>query len=348
MRKFTISLLLAAVALPAMASAQEEGGRQWRQQEDSDKSGNRPSGEERQRQNEQRQQAQAERQTQNQQAQSERQAQMQQMQAQRQQQGQQQAQQQNDRQAQYQQMQAARQAQLQQQQQQQGDRQAQYQQMQAARQAQLEQRQQQQQARRQARADQQDGERTRAFGGRGSREADGSARDEQMQQYRAEMEQRRAQAGGQQYPGAGGAPVGREGRYRGVPDINPNTVGRPTPENREARYANRDRNPYSGNQWTSAWRNNNRYDWRHYRDQHRSTFRIGFYYDPFGYSYNRFGIGSYMYPGYYQSNYWINDPWQYRLPPAYGPYRWVRYHNDALMIDTWTGEVVDVIYGFFW
>ena len=55
-----------------------------------------------------------------------------------------------------------------------------------------------------------------------------------------------------------------------------------------------------------------------------------------------------MYPSYYRSNYWISDPWQYRLPPAYGPYRWVRYHNDALLIDTWNGEVVDVIYGFFW
>ena len=41
-------------------------------------------------------------------------------------------------------------------------------------------------------------------------------------------------------------------------------------------------------------------------------------------------------------------PWQYRLPPAYGPYRWVRYHNDAVLIDTYTGEVEDVIYGFFW
>ena len=104
----------------------------------------------------------------------------------------------------------------------------------------------------------------------------------------------------------------------------------------------------SGHRWVRTWRDDRRYDWRHYRDRNRSTFRLGFYYDPFGYSYRRYGIGSYLYPSYYQSNYWLNDPWQYRLPPAYGPYRWVRYYNDALLIDTWSGEVVDVIHGFFW
>lgn len=369
MRKFTIALLLAATAIPAMATAQEEGGRQSRQQEDSDKSDKR-SGEDRQRQNDQRQQQNEQRQAQNeqrqaqneqrQQAQAERQAQTQQMQAARQQQQQQfqqqqvqqqQGEQQNDRRAQFEQMRAARQQQAQQQSQQQSqqqnDRRAQFEQAQAARQA-------QQQAQRQARSDQQDGDGERAFGGRGSREADGRSRDEQMQQYRAEMEQRRAGLGGQPNGVPGGALVGRDGRdgrYRGNPNINPNTVGRPAPENLEARFAHRDdrdRNQWSGNQWTNNWRHDNRYDWQRYRNQHHSIFRIGFYFDPFGYSYNRFGIGSYMYPGYYQSNYWINDPWQYRLPSAYGPYRWVRYHNDALMIDTWSGEVVDVIYGFFW
>ena len=96
-----------------------------------------------------------------------------------------------------------------------------------------------------------------------------------------------------------------------------------------------------GRGWNQRWRNDSRYDWRRYRDRNRSAFRVGIYYDPFGWDYRRFGIGSYLWPNYYSSNYWINDPWQYRLPPAYGPYRWVRYHNDALLIDTFSGEVVD-------
>ena len=50
----------------------------------------------------------------------------------------------------------------------------------------------------------------------------------------------------------------------------------------------------------------------------------------------------------YGNRYWINDPWQYRLPEAYGPYRWVRYYDDALLVDIYSGEVVDVMYDFFW
>ncbi len=301
MRKFTIALLLATSAIPAMAAAQDEGGRQQSDQSDNNKQ--RPAREERAarperaQQSEQRQQIQIERQAQRQEQQGERQAQIQQMQA-------------------------VRQAQVQQIQQQQA---------------------QQQIERRQVQVERNDGNNGRVFGGRNRGEQDGQARDEQMQQYRQQMEQRRAQAGGQ-LPTPRGV-FDRNGRNR--PVINPSLVGQPAPENRDARLAHRDRR--DGYQWSSNnWRNDNRYDWRRYRDHHRSIFRIGFYFDPFGYSYSRFGIGSYMYPSYYQSNYWINDPWQYRLPQAYGPYHWVRYHNDALLIDTWTGEVVDVIYGFFW
>ena len=51
---------------------------------------------------------------------------------------------------------------------------------------------------------------------------------------------------------------------------------------------------------------------------------------------------------FFGSRYWISDPWRYRLPPVYGPYRWVRYYDDALLVDIYSGEVVDVIYDFFW
>ena len=51
---------------------------------------------------------------------------------------------------------------------------------------------------------------------------------------------------------------------------------------------------------------------------------------------------------YYSSRFWIDDPWQYRLPVVYGPYRWIRYYDDALLVDLRTGRVVDVIRNFFW
>lgn len=100
--------------------------------------------------------------------------------------------------------------------------------------------------------------------------------------------------------------------------------------------------------WRNDWRRDRRYDWRSYRSRHNSLFRIGFYYDPFGYNYRRFGYGHQLYPAYYGSRYWLSDPFMYRLPPAWGPYRWVRYWDDALLVDTRSGMVVDVIYDFFW
>lgn len=100
--------------------------------------------------------------------------------------------------------------------------------------------------------------------------------------------------------------------------------------------------------WSSDWRRDHRYDWRNHRHHHRSLFRLGRYYDPYGWGYRRFSIGYSLWPSYYGSSFWLNDPWQYRLPPAYGPYRWVRYYNDALLINIYTGQVVDVIYSFFW
>ena len=101
-------------------------------------------------------------------------------------------------------------------------------------------------------------------------------------------------------------------------------------------------------QWSSNWRHNSKYDWQNHRRHHRSIFHLGFYYDPFGWNYNAFEIGWRMWPSYYSSRYWINDPWYYRLPYAPPGTRWVRYYDDAILVDTWSGQVVDVIYNFFW
>jgi Ni/Co efflux regulator RcnB len=100
--------------------------------------------------------------------------------------------------------------------------------------------------------------------------------------------------------------------------------------------------------WNGNWRHDNRYDWRRYRDHNRWRFHFGFYNDPFGWGYQPFSIGWRLWPNYYSRNYWINDPWQYRLPYPPPGTQWVRYYNDALLVDMYTGQVVDVIYSFFW
>ncbi|MEO1170295.1 MAG: RcnB family protein [Pseudomonadota bacterium] len=76
---------------------------------------------------------------------------------------------------------------------------------------------------------------------------------------------------------------------------------------------------------------------------------MGRYYAPHrGYRYRRFNVGLYIGAAFFGSRYWLDDPWRYRLPAAYGPYRWVRYFDDVLLIDTRDGYVVDVIHDFFW
>ena len=100
--------------------------------------------------------------------------------------------------------------------------------------------------------------------------------------------------------------------------------------------------------WDSNWRRDRRYDWNRHRHRHRSLFHLGFYYDPFGWSYRPYSIGWRMWPSYYSSRYWLHDPWRYRLPYAPAGYRWIRYWDDAVLVDTFTGEVVDVIHNFFW
>lgn len=100
----------------------------------------------------------------------------------------------------------------------------------------------------------------------------------------------------------------------------------------------------------NGWRNDRRYDWRDWRNSHRSIFRLPSYRAPYGWnrSYSRFSIGIYLDSILFGSDYWIDDPWTYRLPPVYGTLRWVRYYDDAVLIDIRDGYVVDVIYDFFW
>lgn len=102
--------------------------------------------------------------------------------------------------------------------------------------------------------------------------------------------------------------------------------------------------------WDNGWRQDRRYDWRAYRDRYGDRYRVGRYYAPRGwtYGYRSFSVGIFLDSLLYRNDYWINDPFSYRLPPAYGTLRWVRYYDDALLVDVRDGYVVDVIRDFFW
>jgi Ni/Co efflux regulator RcnB len=99
--------------------------------------------------------------------------------------------------------------------------------------------------------------------------------------------------------------------------------------------------------WNTDWRNNRHYDWHNYRNHHRSQFHLGFYIDPFSWGYQPFSIGYRMWPAYYGNQYWI-DPAMYGLPYPPPGAAWVRYYNDVMLIDLYSGTVLDAIPGFFW
>jgi len=134
-----------------------------------------------------------------------------------------------------------------------------------------------------------------------------------------------------------------------------NTNGRHDDRDGDRRWNNNghrdgDRRWNNGGNWSNNWRRDNRYDWRQYRNYNRDLYRLPRYYAPYGwnYGYRRFSIGVTLNSFLFSQNYWIDDPLYYRLPPAYGPYRWVRYYDDALLVNIYTGDVVDVVYDIFW
>lgn len=131
--------------------------------------------------------------------------------------------------------------------------------------------------------------------------------------------------------------------------------GPPPPAFREGDRPGADRPDWQrGRGWQGSgrpdWRADRRNDWRGYRDQHREIFRAPRYVPPRGggYGYRRLGAGFRLQPFFFAQDYWIGDPAFYDLPPATGPYRWVRYYNDVLLVDLRSGVIVDAIPDFFW
>ncbi|MGZ8363889.1 MAG: RcnB family protein, partial [Caulobacteraceae bacterium] len=77
-------------------------------------------------------------------------------------------------------------------------------------------------------------------------------------------------------------------------------------------------------------------------------FHGGVYRGPGNWRYRRLTYGWRLPPVYWGRNYWIDSYWEYDLfqPEYWG--RWVRYGNDAVLIDTRTGTVIDVRYDVFY
>ncbi|MET1113018.1 MAG: RcnB family protein [Allosphingosinicella sp.] len=201
------------------------------------------------------------------------------------------------------------------------------------------------------------GQRGGGDGQRGQRWGGGRT-DSNREAYRQRVEETRAanQASIDQSIGGNYAREGRRNqanteqqlrREYGIGQRDGRRDGNWSRDGRGDRYG--DRRDSRRSSWNRSWRNDSRYDWQRYRYSNRNQFRIGNYYSPYrNYGYNRLSIGLILDSLFYSNRYWLNDPYQYRLPAAPYGTQWVRYYNDVVLVDVYTGEVIDVIYDFFW
>lgn len=132
----------------------------------------------------------------------------------------------------------------------------------------------------------------------------------------------------------------------------------------QPRYQPQDRAPQQWNgggqdQWRQgrggppnpSYQGGPRYDGQRYgggQSWSQRRFRAPEYRWPRGYGYRRFSYGEYLPQIFFSEDYWLYDYSDYGLPYAPQGDVWVRYGPDALLIDRYTGQIVDVIYGVFY
>jgi hypothetical protein len=69
---------------------------------------------------------------------------------------------------------------------------------------------------------------------------------------------------------------------------------------------------------------------------------------PVGFYLRTWSYGDFFPRGWYGPDYWIIDPWMYDLPLPPPGFEWVRSGPDALLIDEYTGRIVQVVRNVFW
>lgn len=86
-----------------------------------------------------------------------------------------------------------------------------------------------------------------------------------------------------------------------------------------------------------------------YHGNHHPSLRVGIFHYPSGTSYRYWSRGEFLPRLFFTAQFFFTDyTWLGIDPPPPG-YRWVRYGPDLLLVDIYTYEVVDVLYGvFYW
>ena len=79
-----------------------------------------------------------------------------------------------------------------------------------------------------------------------------------------------------------------------------------------------------------------------------NRFHVSPYRAPYGFYARAWAFGDFLPRGWYAEPYWIGDFVDYDLPYPPPGFEWVRVGDDALMVDQYTGRIVQVVRGIFW
>jgi Ni/Co efflux regulator RcnB len=85
----------------------------------------------------------------------------------------------------------------------------------------------------------------------------------------------------------------------------------------------------------------------HHVYQAARSFKIGPYHRPVGWRAHRWVYGETLPRAYWASQYVLGDYWLFALEVPPVGYEWVRDGTDAILVDTSTGEILQVEYGVF-
>ena len=81
--------------------------------------------------------------------------------------------------------------------------------------------------------------------------------------------------------------------------------------------------------------------------RHHYHYRGGSWHWPNGYHYQHWSFGMTLPPIFWTNDYWIDSYADYGLAPPPPGCVWVRYGDDAILIDRYSGEILEVVYGQF-
>jgi len=96
-------------------------------------------------------------------------------------------------------------------------------------------------------------------------------------------------------------------------------------------------------------------NWRHwergrlppvYASSHR--YRIGPYHTPYGWYVRSWSYGDFLPRGWFAPDYWVEDFWDYDLPYPPPGFHWVRVGDDALLVDDYSGRILQIVSDIFW